>query len=71
MSAPKKKRTRNKALHVSLTEAELSEFHAVRDAHGLLERELVMQAIRAYKTLPARIDVLEAQMRLLWAKEGR
>lgn len=72
MTVVKKKRVRvrNKALHVSLSEAELAEFQAVRDEHGLLERELVMQAVRSYKTLLFRVDVLEAQMRLLLTKEG-
>lgn len=68
--AVKRKRVRGKALHVSLTDAELAEFQAIRDEHGLLERELVMQAVRAYKTLVQRVDVLEAEIRLLVAKGG-
>ena len=51
-----------------MTNEEFAEFHSIREAHGLLERELVMQAVRAYKTLSARVDVLEAQVRLLAAK---
>lgn len=68
--AKKKKRLRSKAIHISLTEGELAEFHGACKEHGLLERELVMQAVRAYKTLTRRVDVLEAQMRLLITKEG-
>lgn len=70
MPAEKRKRVRNKAVHVSLTEAEFAEFHSIREEHGLLERELVMQAVRAYKTMTYRVDVLESQMRLLLTKEG-
>jgi len=65
MLAKKKKRVRDKALHVSLTKEEHAEFHAACAAHGLLEREMVMHATRAYKTLTARVEVLEAKIRLL------
>lgn len=61
----KKRRTRHKAVHVSLSEAEHAEFHAACLAHGLLERELVMSAVRAYKTLPQRLELLEARVRVL------
>jgi hypothetical protein len=46
------------------------EFHSTREEHGLLERELVMQTVRACKTMTYRDDVLESQMRLLLTKEG-
>jgi hypothetical protein len=66
----KNRRKRDKALHVSLTQAERDEFDAACAEHGLLEREMVMNAVRAYKSLTTRVDVLEAQMRLLITKEG-
>jgi hypothetical protein len=69
VAAKKKNRRRNKALHVSLTQEEHAEFHAACLEHGLLEREMVVLAVRAYKTLTTRVDVLEAQMRLLISKE--
>jgi hypothetical protein len=70
MTGKKKPRRRNKSLHVSMTQAERDEFDAACAEHGLLEREMVVNAVRAYKTLPTRVDVLEAQMRLLLTKEG-
>ena len=69
-SAKKRLRKRNRSLHVSLTQAERDEFDAACAEHGLLEREMVMSAVRAYKTLTFRVDVLEAKMRLLLTKEG-
>jgi len=63
--AAKKKRVRHKAVHVSLSEAEHAEFHAACAAHGLLEREMVMNAVRAYKTVPQRLELLEARVRVL------
>lgn len=58
-------RKRSKALHVSLTDEEHAEFHAACAEHGLLEREMVMHAVRAYRALPARLDALEARLRAL------
>lgn len=70
VASTRRQRIRKKSIHVSLTDEEFDEFHVIRKEHGLLERELVMQAVRSYKTLASRVDVLEAKMRLLLTKEG-
>lgn len=61
----RKKRKRSAALHITLTEAEREEFRRVADEHGMLDRELLINSVRAFKTLTKRLELLEARVTLL------
>lgn len=64
----RKKRKREASLHIALTEAERAEFRQIADEHGMLDRELLVNAIRAFKTGAKRLDVVEARLMLLDAR---
>lgn len=64
----RKKRKRSAALHIAVTDAEREEFRQVAEQHGMLDRELLMNAIRAFKTANQRLDVAEAHLTLLAAR---
>lgn len=66
--AVRKKRKRSAALHITVTEAEREEFRQVAERHGMLDRELLMNAVRAFKTMTQRLDVVEARLTLLEAR---
>ena len=66
--AVRKKRKRSATLHITVTEAEREEFRQVAERHGMLDRELLMNAVRAFKTMTQRLDVVEARLTLLEAR---
>lgn len=61
----RKRRLRSAALHIALTDAERDEFRKLCEEHGMLDRELLMNSIRAFKTLGQRVELLEAKVTLL------
>lgn len=61
----KKKRVRSVPLHLLYTTEERAEIRAACQRHRLLTRELVLEAVRAFRTLPERIDSLEARVAAL------
>lgn len=63
--AAHKKRKRSASLHVALTESEREEFRRVAEEHGLLDRELVMNAVRTFETAARRLGTVEARLTLL------
>lgn len=64
-AADRKKRRRSAALHITLTEAERAEFKRIAEEHGMLDRELLVNAMRAFKTGTRRLEVVEARLVLL------
>ena len=64
-AADRKKRLRSAALHITLTEAERAEFKRIAEEHGMLDRELLVNAMRAFKTGTRRLEVVEARLVLL------
>lgn len=66
--ARRKRRKRSAALHITVTNAERDEFRRLCDEHGMLERELLVNSMRAFKTLTRRVELLEARMTLIEAK---
>lgn len=64
-AADRKKRRRSTALHITLTEAERAEFKQLAEEHGMLDRELLVNAMRAFKTGTQRLAVVEARLTLL------
>lgn len=69
--ALRKKRKRSAALHIAVTDAEREEFREIAERHGMLDRELLMNAVRMFKTTTQRIDVTEARLTLLEARLGK
>lgn len=66
--ALRKKRKRSAALHITVTEGEREEFRQIAERHGMLDRELLMNAVRAFKTTTQRLDSAEARLTLLEAR---
>jgi hypothetical protein len=64
----RKKRKRSAVLNITLTDAERDEFRKLCDEHGMLERELLVNSMRAFRTLTRRVELLEARVLLLEAK---
>lgn len=63
--ADRKKRRRSAALHITLTDAERVEFKQLAEEHGMLDRELLVNAMRAFKTGAKRLEIVEARLVLL------
>lgn len=64
-------RKRTAKLHITLTEAERAEFRQLCEEHGMLERELLVNAVRAFKNLDQRVALIEARLTILENKEPR
>lgn len=67
-AADRKKRKRSASLHITVTPEEEAEFKDLARSQGLLDRELLMNSIRAYKNHGQRIALLEARLTLVEAK---
>ncbi len=61
----RKKRRRSAALHIMVTDAERDEFRRIAQEHGMLDRELLVNAVRAFQTLTQRVALFEARLALL------
>lgn len=66
--AVRKKRKRAVAIHISLTDEEHDEFRRIAAEHGMLDRELLMNSVRAFKTITRRMEIAEASVVLLAAR---
>lgn len=58
----RKQRKRRNPLHVLLSDEEIAEFKAALKQHGMISRELIMNSLRCFQTISARVDALEAQI---------